>query len=163
MFKANLRNQVRQTALPKWKPLIPLFETVMNSIQSIRDAKRRGTGTVLIEVEREADLLGSGQGTIQSFTITDNGIGLDDDNFDSFNTAYSDWKESVGGKGLGRFTWLKAFARAEITSVFQPAGESPLRRKFVFHDGYDADAGRRPGHRNDSPPYWLQGAIQPGV
>ncbi len=141
MFKANLRHQVRQTALPKWKPLIPLFEAVMNSIQAIRDANRGSAGTVLIEVERERDLLGDGQATIHSFTVTDNGVGLDDDNFDSFNTAYSDWKELVGGKGLGRFTWLKAFAKVEVTSVFRPSGEIPLRRTFVFDESYDADEG----------------------
>jgi hypothetical protein len=47
----------------------------------------------------------------------------------------------VGGKGLGRFTWLKAFAKVEVTSVFQPGGESPLRRSFVFDERYDADEG----------------------
>ena len=40
MLWTNLRNQVRQTPLPKWKPLIPVFEAVMNSFQAIRDAKR---------------------------------------------------------------------------------------------------------------------------
>ena len=141
MLKANLRNQVRQTPLPKWKPLIPLFEAVMNSIQAIRDAKRpKGNGFVDIEIEREGDLTGN-QGQIRSFTIKDNGIGLDDTNFDSFNTAYSDHKESVGGKGLGRFTWLKAFEAAEIASVFHPKGEEPLLRQFTFNEHYDPDDG----------------------
>lgn len=142
MLRTNLRNQVRQTPLPKWKPIIPLFEAVMNSIQSIRDPKRApGPGSILIEIERENDLLNQADSPIDAFTITDNGIGLDDENFDSFNTAYSDLKESVGGKGLGRFTWLKAFERAEIETHFQPADEPRQLRKFIFHEGYDADDG----------------------
>jgi hypothetical protein len=36
-LKTNLKHQVKQTPLPKWKPLIPVFEAVMNSIQSIAD------------------------------------------------------------------------------------------------------------------------------
>jgi len=52
MIKANLRHQVRQTPLPKWKPWIPLFEAVMNSFQAIREAgKPTGTGRILIGVE----------------------------------------------------------------------------------------------------------------
>jgi hypothetical protein len=142
MFKANLRSQVRQTVLPKWKPLLPLFEAVMNSIQSIRDAKRSaGSGRVLIEIERDSDLFSSDTAYITSFTVTDNGIGLDDTNFDSFNTAYSDHKESMGGKGLGRFTWLKAFESAEIKSVFTPIGEGSFRRDFIFHNDYNPDTG----------------------
>ena len=39
---------------------------------------------------------------------------MDDDNFDSFNTSFSDRKIGEGGKGLGRFTWLKALDRVEI-------------------------------------------------
>jgi hypothetical protein len=42
MLWTNLGNQVRQTLLPKWKLLIPLFEAVMNSLRAIRDARRTG-------------------------------------------------------------------------------------------------------------------------
>ncbi len=112
----------------------------MNSIQSIRDAKHpQGSGKVLIDIEREGDLFASDSSYITSFTVTDNGIGLDDTNFDSFNTAYSDHREAVGGKGLGRFTWLKAFESVEIASVFKPPGEGSLKREFVFHSNYDPD------------------------
>jgi hypothetical protein len=44
--------------LPKWKPLLPLFEAVMNSFQAIRDAKRKqGQGWIRIVIERENSLL----------------------------------------------------------------------------------------------------------
>jgi hypothetical protein len=143
MMRANLRNQVRQTPLPKWKPWIPLFEAVMNSFQAIRDAKRPvGTGRILIEIEREYTLLSEGDAPISTFKITDNGVGMNDDNFDSFNTSYSEHKIKEGGKGLGRFTWLKAFERVHIDTVFNAAdSDTPLMRKFVFDESYDADKG----------------------
>jgi hypothetical protein len=140
-LKTNLRNQVKQTPLPKWKPLIPLFEAVINSIESVRDAKLKGSaGYIRIDIERERGLLKEDQ-PIEAVTITDNGIGLTDENFDSFNTAFSDYKEKLGGKGLGRITWLKAFDRVQIESTFHPKGEEPLRREFVFDESYDPDRG----------------------
>lgn len=140
MLWTNLRNQVRQTPLPKWKPLIPLFEAVMNSFQAIRDAKRSGKdGFIKITIARDGILLDEEQGPIRSFTITDNGIGLNDENFDSFNTAFSDHKLSRGGKGLGRFTWLKAFDKVEIDSTFKERGEDPQRREFTFDEDYELD------------------------
>jgi PAS domain S-box-containing protein len=39
MLWTNLRNQVRQTPLPKWKPLIPLFEPVLQNLRN--QAQRR--------------------------------------------------------------------------------------------------------------------------
>src|SRR5258707_8734671 len=140
MLWTNLRNQVRQTPLPKWKPLIPLFEAVMNSFQAVRDAKRSSThGFIRITIERENTLIDEDQAPIRSFSVVDNGIGLNDANFDSFNTAFSDHKITRGGKGLGRFTWLKAFDRVEIDSVFKEDGEEAQRRTFTFDEGYELD------------------------
>ena len=73
------------------------------------------------------------------FKITDNGIGLDDDNFDLFNTAFSRRKMAAGGKGLGRFTWLKAFEGAEIESVFRDTDEGLLSRSYIFSEHYNLD------------------------
>jgi hypothetical protein len=141
MLKSNLRNQVRQTPLPKWKPWIPLFEAIMNAFQAIRDTdKKVGIGRILIEIERERSLVAEDDQPIHAVRITDNGIGMDDDNFDSFNTSFSDHKEKEGGKGLGRFTWLKAFNRVEIESTFMaPETQSAVRRNFVFDESYDPD------------------------
>jgi hypothetical protein len=137
-IKIDLRNQVRQTNLPKWKPLLPLFEAIMNSFQAIRDAKTKGN--IVIDIERERSLLADDNPAVIGFRITDDGIGLTDENFDSFNTAFSPQKMRIGGKGLGRFTWLKAFDRAQIASVFKDdiSGQL-LRRSFVFDENYDLD------------------------
>src|SRR5258706_9548534 len=96
-----------------------MFEAVMNSVQSIQDAPRSSRGhKITIEIERDLELALQDSARINAFKISDTGIGLNDDNFDSFNTSYSEYKAARGGKGLGRFIWLKAFERVEIDSVF---------------------------------------------
>ena len=113
----------------------------MNAFQAIRDARKpAGSGRILVEIERDDSLLGKDDGPIKAVRITDNGIGMDDDNFDSFNTAFSDRKETEGGKGLGRFTWLKAFDRVEVDSTFiAPESRTTVQRSFVFDEQYDPD------------------------
>jgi hypothetical protein len=66
---------------------------------------------------------------ITGFTITDNGIGFDDNNFESFTT--SDTKYKPGAKGVGRFMWLKAFDKVEVISVFADNGNR-YKRAFDF-------------------------------
>jgi hypothetical protein len=107
-IRVNIANQVRQTTVLAWRPLLPLFEAVMNSFQAIKEAKLPANipGRITIEVIRRTDQLDLDVPPMNSFRITDNGIGLDDSNWDSFNTAFSPHKLTRGGKGLGRFTWL---------------------------------------------------------
>jgi hypothetical protein len=139
-IKIDLQNQVRQTSLPKWKPLLPLFEVVINSTQAINDVEPKITGNIKIDIEREKTLFDEENPPIIGFRVTDDGIGLNDDNFDSFNTAYSPHRLSIGGKGLGRFIWLKAFDRVAITSTFREDDQPGLlRREFVFDENYDLD------------------------
>src|ERR1700738_1079177 len=116
----------------------------MNSFQAIRDAKlAKAKGHVTIAILRETDLFKGENPPINGFEVTDNGIGLDDENFDSFNTAFSRRKVSAGGKGLGRFTWLKAFDGALIESTFQ--GEnSLLTRSYTFDERYTLDTAGLP-------------------
>ncbi|MDA9435688.1 hypothetical protein XH88_28630 [Bradyrhizobium sp. CCBAU 51627] len=144
-IKIDLGNQVRQTVLPQWKPLLPLFEAVMNSFQAIKDAKLpKGAGIVTVGVSRETGtFLKEENPPIVGFEVTDNGIGLDDENFDSFNTAFSRRKVLYGGKGLGRFTWLKAFDGAKINSTFR-ADDVLLSRSYMFDERYTLDTAGLP-------------------
>jgi hypothetical protein len=52
-------------------------------------------------------------------------------NFESFQTSGSEHKVSLGGKGVGRFLWLKAFERVLVESVFEDNG-SLFKREFDF-------------------------------
>jgi hypothetical protein len=137
-IKVNIANQVRQTSVLAWRPLLPLFEAVMNSFQAIKEAKLPPNiqGSVKIEVKRDEQQLSLDEPRISGFLITDNGIGLDDSNWDSFNTAFSAHKLNRGGKGLGRFTWLKAFDYVAIESTFKDQ-QGFHTRSFRFDEKYD--------------------------
>ena len=104
--------------------LLPVFEAVVNSIQAIEDAKMdvdKGVIQVVIGRNMQGDLFdceGRKEPEIESFEIIDNGIGFTQENFDSFMKVGSKYKVARGGKGVGRFTWLKAFKEVEIESVY---------------------------------------------
>ena len=143
-LKTNLKHQVKQTPLPKWKPPIPVFEAVMNSIQSISEREPNQPGRITIDLHRERGLLQDENPQIDGLTITDNGVGLDDDNFNSFNTAFSDYKESKGGKGLGRFTWLKALKSVmKIVTTFLTSRRDS-NAGVQFTENYDPDTQTMP-------------------
>lgn len=113
----------------------------MNALQAIQDAPKSTTHSVTVICRRAiaADLLAQSS-PYEHFEIHDTGIGFDDDNFDSFNTAYSEHKLKRGGKGLGRFMWLKAFDKAEISSTFQDLDDRELwSRSFTFDLNYNPD------------------------
>jgi hypothetical protein len=61
MLKSNLRGQVRQTKLPESKPLLPLFEAVINAFQAIQDADNRTSHRIAIDVERQVTGLDLGE------------------------------------------------------------------------------------------------------
>lgn len=136
---ASLEGQVRQTHLPKWKSLLPLFEAVMNAVQAIWEANPDDP-KIQIVLHRDNDLLGSEDSPIAGFSVIDNGVGFHDLNMDSFNTAFSTYKVNQGGKGLGRLTWLKAFDEVDIRSRFFDADEGRgYERRLNFDLNYDPD------------------------
>jgi hypothetical protein len=131
---ANIANFVRQDVrVSKRKPLLPVFEAVSNALDAITDRKR--PGTIQVQVIRDPDQLDGGRGDPFAFIVKDNGIGFTKENIDSFDEIYSIKKLSQGGKGPGRFAFLKVFARAEITSTFDDEG-SRKARNFTFDVNY---------------------------
>lgn len=136
-MKASIVGRIRNTNLPKAKALLPLFESVMNAFQAIEEAGGKGH-YIRITAERRGSLDDSKPGPIESFTVTDSGIGFTDANFDSFVTVDSPYKAPSGGKGLGRFLWLKAFSRVEIESHYRAGPDELLCRRFSFVQN-DAD------------------------
>jgi Histidine kinase-, DNA gyrase B-, and HSP90-like ATPase len=136
-IRVDIANQVRQTTVLSWRPLLPLFEAVMNSFQAIKEAQLPPkAGRIQIDVIRNPRQLDLEEVPVSGFRITDNGIGLDNRNFRSFNTAFSAHKLARGGKGIGRFTWLKAFDHAKIESVYRD-GNGHYSRSFTFDLNYD--------------------------
>jgi hypothetical protein len=131
-MNTDVAGRVRNVQPPTSKPLLPLFEAVINSIQAIEDSQRKD-GRIEIEVLRDASLFNSDHlpGEIIGFLVRDNGIGFNDQNFDAFTTSDTTYKLSRGGKGIGRFMWLAAFDHAEVESVFLADGKIKCRR-FTF-------------------------------
>ena len=136
-FVLDIRGQLNNIRLAESKALWPLFEAVVNSIQAIEDSPNRNNGKIYISAQREISyngILGSNREILErfeSFSITDNGIGLDEQNYKSFNTAYSTLKAKKGCKGIGRFLWLKAFKEVTLESNYFENG-TYYNRNFTF-------------------------------
>jgi len=122
----NVAGQVGQIKLGQNKALWPLFETVINSIQSLEDTDTEQK-IITIEALRNPNIQSrmNKDGTqseeqthFEQFIVTDNGNGFNDANFKSFNEAYSQLKVKKGCKGIGRFLWLKAFEIGTHRTVF---------------------------------------------
>lgn len=130
----DLVGRIRHTSLPISKPLLPLFEAIVNSIDAIEDGSVKN-GNIEISINRDitqGQLLGEDNlRPVVGFTIEDNGIGFNDKNFESFQTADTLIKISRGGRGIGRFLWLKAFSSVTISSVFKENG-TYQKRQFDF-------------------------------
>jgi len=132
----DLPGRIRNTKLPHSHALLPLFEAIINSIHAVAESPRRDKGVIRVHIERETqqallpEAAGSVLQPVKSFVVADNGIGFTDVNFKAFSTADTRQKASQGGKGIGRFLWLKAFDHAEIDSTFQTPGGESFRRRF---------------------------------
>lgn len=124
----NIANKVRNTRLPRTKPLMPLFETISNSIHAIGEAKTKGQldgrGKIRVELIRNGapDILSRQDDIdkypIHSIIIHDDGIGLNEENLQYFVESDTDHKLSIGGKGVGRFICLKAYREINVISNY---------------------------------------------
>ena len=139
-FTMNIAGQVGQIRLARSKALWPLFETVVNSIQSLEDVEEGEDKTVVIDAIRadhpqiRIDSQGNAADELthfEEFVVTDNGVGFNEENYTSFLEAYSQLKIRKGCKGIGRFLWLKAFDSVSISSMFYE-GEAWRQRCFEF-------------------------------
>ena len=114
----------------------PLVEVIVNAIQAI-ESKGASDGEIEVitirSVQKELD---NKIPAVSGFHIKDNGVGFDDDNRDSFDTLYSDYKLSQGGKGFGRFTCLKYFSDLKVESIFESKSGYKLRT-FSMGKGKD--------------------------
>lgn len=137
-FQLDLRGRLRNFVLPASSALVPVFEAVMNGLHAIREAERAGPkGLIVVEIHRRGqatftDIEAGVSEPIEAFVIRDNGIGFNADNYNSFCTSDTQKKAKIGGRGVGRLTWVKAFEEVVIESDYR-AGETELRRRrFKF-------------------------------
>lgn len=133
-MQIDIKGKINEKKLAYSNTLLPLFEAIVNSIQAIDEDSATKPGIIDIDIIRskQSDLKFEGQEKLPDiidFIIKDNGVGFNSDNYESFNYAHSTYKK--GGKGVGRFSWLRAFTRAEIESRYLENGNWHLR-KFNF-------------------------------
>lgn len=110
----------------------PIIEGIVNSIQSIA-TKEIENGKIEIILYRENTLkFENSIPNIKSIEIRDNGIGFTQENRDSFDTFYSELKKDIGGKGFGRFMFVKYFKNVKVESVFANENQELFSRNFRF-------------------------------
>ena len=108
--------------------LLPTFEAVQNAMQGIEalygeDANQRG--------HIDIHFFRSNDPAQLKITITDNGIGLNDENYKSFKTPFSGYKLKQHGRGFGRFIAFKVFSRTVYRSRYTFFTDSKSR-SFQF-------------------------------
>src|SRR5690349_11164116 len=116
-MKFDILGRIQNMRLPDGKTAIlySIYEAVSNSLHAIQDRfgedqmARKGDIKVAVETDDYGD--------VESIAITDNGVGFTEANLDSFETSDSRYKYKRGGKGVGRFIWIKTFDRISINSV----------------------------------------------
>jgi hypothetical protein len=113
---------------------MPIVEAIANSIDAIEELGAKD-GVINIELQRNPQLIKSsdtGVAPVTSIIIKDNGIGFTEENTDSFDELFSEKKLKIGGKGFGRFTYLKYFTSTDIESNFK-SEDTWKKRTFTFH------------------------------
>jgi hypothetical protein len=135
VMRLNVARKVSHYRLAKNKAYVALFEAISNSIDSITE-RNVGPGKITVEFSRENSNPGlfpdsEDNRLYKEIVITDSGIGFTEENYNSFLESDSAKKEKYGGRGLGRFSWLKVFERVEVTSYFQIDSKTKCR-KFGF-------------------------------
>jgi uncharacterized protein YdhG (YjbR/CyaY superfamily) len=138
-FSINLIGRVKNFNLPKNKPLLPLFEAIVNSIHSIEERIQFDSGfkkgVITIKAVRDVQMILPNFENVSAeligFVIEDNGMGFNETNINSFMESDSTYKAEKGGKGVGRFSWLKAFEKATICSMYRDNDEW-VKRSFEF-------------------------------
>lgn len=132
---ANIKGLVDRLELSQAKAMMPLFEAISNAIDAIEEHRDGFSGhSICIRLIAAHDLAHQGGDEVlvlDGFDICDDGVGFDDGNLASFQEAHTLSKVKVGGKGVGRFTFLKVFSNVHIRSVFQRQNET-LLREFDF-------------------------------
>jgi len=129
----DIAGKIENLSLGATNALLPLFEAISNAKDAIEESGNND-GIIIIEMLRDDTKLNDrtrASMPVKGFRVIDNGIGFNDDNFNSFQTSDSTKKAKKGGKGLGRFAYLKVFDTVNASSVYA-YGTVRMQRKFDF-------------------------------
>jgi hypothetical protein len=132
----NCKGYVNSIKINPDEYLLPLFEVIINAIQSIEDKENSGDGVISIKAVRSSQAVIETESEphytpIVGFEVCDNGVGFTGERFAAFNDAFTDFNAQKGCKGIGRYTVLACFGSMEINSNFSEAGNW-YNRSFRF-------------------------------
>lgn len=132
---ANIRGLVGRLELSQTKAMMPLYEAISNAVDAIEEHQDGFSNhSIRIRLVASNDLAhqaGDGTLIVDGFDVIDDGVGFNDKNLASFQEAHTLTKVKIGGRGVGRFTFLKVFSSVHIRSVFKSEGKA-LLREFDF-------------------------------
>lgn len=130
-MKFDIVGRIQNMRLPDGKTAIlySVYEAVSNSLHAIQD--RFGEPKMATKGEIQVTICTDEDSDVDTISVTDNGVGFNGDNLDSFETSDSRYKYKRGGKGVGRFIWIKTFDRITVDSVTQN-GKRRERVRFRF-------------------------------
>jgi len=117
--------------------LLPIYESIVNSIISLEKRQDCGEKGIEVIIERQktknkqTELFDKKPNPIKNVTIVDNGIGFTEENYKSFSQPFSKINKKYGCKGIGRFTILAMFEKMEIVSTYKE-GDIWYKRNFIF-------------------------------
>ena len=120
IMSINISRFVETTLKDRTTVYSPLIEAIVNSIESILEANRSDGKIIITPIRNpqttlEADILPD----IVGFKVEDNGIGFNKENRNAFDELCTDYKIESGGKGLGRFIFLKYYKKVKFSSVYK--------------------------------------------
>ncbi|UPT65375.1 MAG: ATP-binding protein [Sphingobacteriales bacterium JAD_PAG50586_3] len=110
--------------------LQPIFEAFTNAIEAIKlkqQSEPSLKGDILINIRSAATTVGSSNFT--SLSITDNGIGFDDEQFKRFNT-FKDITKGFKNLGSGRIQYVHYFENSSVKSIYKQDGKT-YEREFI--------------------------------
>ncbi|MQR02325.1 Shedu immune nuclease family protein [Glaciimonas soli] len=135
-MQVDIVGRINNLQLPRTQPYIPIFECLVNSIEAMVDLPKTYPSRIDVTIDhdvRQHNIHGVDDvaSSIQNITVTDTGIGFNDQNYQAFFLSDSTNKVARGNKGIGRFTWLKVFENARVESNYLD-GDEWSQREFDF-------------------------------
>jgi len=116
--------------IKKSKSLSPIFECFTNALEAIRIKQKiapKHKGEVFLKIYASETIVQSIE--LNSISITDNGIGFNDEEFKRFNT-FKLTNKGFKNLGSGRIQYVHYFDTTTIKSVFEREGKY-FEREFV--------------------------------
>jgi len=109
--QANIKGLVNRLELSQAKAMMPLYEAISNAVDAIEEHQDGFINhSIRIRLLASNDLAhqgGDGTLVVDGFDVIDDGVDFNDKNLASFKEAHTLSKVNLGGRGVGRFTFLK--------------------------------------------------------